>query len=66
MELIEAQIRALFERKGERIVNANLHAFRKGDAAARFTSCAAGEPASLVKPWPESHRIPLSAASSGE
>ena len=38
MELIEAQIRALFERKGERIVNANLHAFRKGDAAARFTS----------------------------
>ncbi|MBP9148474.1 MAG: indolepyruvate oxidoreductase subunit beta [Rhodoferax sp.] len=38
MELIETQIRALFERKGERIVNANLHAFRKGDAAARFTS----------------------------
>jgi len=37
MELIEKQIRALFERKGERIVNANLHAFRKGDAAARFT-----------------------------
>ncbi len=38
MELIEQQIRALFERKGERIVNANIHAFRKGDAAARFTS----------------------------
>lgn len=38
LELIEAQLRALFERKGERIVNANLHAFRKGDAAARFTA----------------------------
>ncbi len=37
MEAIEKQIRALFERKGERIVNANLHAFRKGDAASRFT-----------------------------
>jgi indolepyruvate ferredoxin oxidoreductase beta subunit len=37
MESIEQQIRALFERKGERIVNANIHAFRKGDAAARFT-----------------------------
>jgi indolepyruvate ferredoxin oxidoreductase beta subunit len=50
MELIEAQIRALFERKGERIVNANLHAFRKGDAAARFTSAllAAGIPGGTV------------------
>jgi indolepyruvate ferredoxin oxidoreductase beta subunit len=38
MELIEDQIRALFERKGERIVNANIHAFRKGDAASRFTA----------------------------
>jgi indolepyruvate ferredoxin oxidoreductase beta subunit len=38
MELIENQIRALFERKGERIVNANVHAFRKGDAASRFTA----------------------------
>ena len=38
MELIENQIRALFERKGERIVNANIHAFRKGDAASRFTA----------------------------
>ena len=38
IELIEAQITALFERKGERIVNANLHAFRKGDAASRFTA----------------------------
>jgi len=49
-ELIEAQIRALFERKGERIVNANLHAFRKGDAAARFTSAllAAGVPGRTV------------------
>lgn len=38
LEAIEQQIRALFERKGERIVSANLHAFRKGDAAARFTA----------------------------
>ena len=38
VELIEKQIHALFERKGERIVNANIHAFRKGDAAARFTT----------------------------
>ena len=38
MELIENQIQALFERKGERIVNANIHAFRKGDAASRFTA----------------------------
>lgn len=49
-ELIEQQIRALFERKGERVVNANLHAFRKGDAAARFTSAllAAGVPGDTV------------------
>ncbi len=38
IELIERQITALFERKGERIVNANLHAFRKGASASRFTS----------------------------
>lgn len=38
IELIENQIRALFERKGERIVNANIHAFRKGNAASRFTA----------------------------
>jgi len=37
-ELIEQQITALFERKGERIVSANLHAFRKGDAASRFSA----------------------------
>jgi indolepyruvate ferredoxin oxidoreductase beta subunit len=50
MELIEQQIRALFERKGARIVNANLHAFRMGDAAARFTSAllAAGVPGDTV------------------
>lgn len=35
--LLEKHIAALFERKGERIVNANVHAFRKGDAASRFT-----------------------------
>lgn len=36
VELIEAQLRRLFGRKGERIVTANLHAFRMGDAASRF------------------------------
>lgn len=36
-ELLEKHIAALFERKGERIVNANVHAFRKGDSASRFT-----------------------------
>lgn len=36
--LLEKHIAALFERKGERIVNANVHAFRKGDSASRFTS----------------------------
>ena len=50
IELIENQLRALFERKGERIVNANLHAFRKGDAAARFANAlvAAGVPGDTV------------------
>jgi indolepyruvate ferredoxin oxidoreductase beta subunit len=50
IDLIEQQIRALFERKGERIVNANVHAFRKGDAAARFTSAllVAGVPCDTV------------------
>lgn len=38
IEGIEQQISALFARKGERIVNANLHAFRKGDSASRFTA----------------------------
>lgn len=37
-ELLEKQIAALFERKGERIVNANVHAFRKGDSASRFAA----------------------------
>jgi indolepyruvate ferredoxin oxidoreductase beta subunit len=46
LALIEQQISALFARKGERIVSANLHAFRKGDSASRFTSAllAAGVP----------------------
>ena len=49
-EKIEDQIRALFARKGERIVNANLHAFRKGDAASRFSVALvqAGVPAAWV------------------
>ncbi len=35
-ELLERQISALFASKGERVVSANLHAFRKGDSASRF------------------------------
>lgn len=35
-ELIEQQLRKLFHRKGERIVTANINAFRMGDAASRF------------------------------
>lgn len=34
LEAIEEQVRALFARKGERVVNANLHAFRKGASCA--------------------------------
>jgi indolepyruvate ferredoxin oxidoreductase beta subunit len=37
-ELFENQLRRLFARKGERIVNANLNAFRMGDAASRFAA----------------------------
>ncbi len=37
-ELIEHQLHALFRRKGERIVNANINAFRMGDAASRFAA----------------------------
>jgi len=36
--LFENQLRRLFARKGERIVNANLNAFRMGDAASRFAA----------------------------
>ena len=48
--VLEKHIAALFERKGERIVNANLHAFRKGDSASRFTQTLldAGVPGPLV------------------
>jgi indolepyruvate ferredoxin oxidoreductase beta subunit len=35
-ELIEQQLQKLFHRKGERIVTANINAFRMGDAASRF------------------------------
>lgn len=47
---LEAQIHALFERKGDRIVKANIHAFRKGDAASRFAGSllAGGVPSPLV------------------
>jgi indolepyruvate ferredoxin oxidoreductase beta subunit len=46
-EDIEAQLRALFEPKGERIVQANLRAFRMGCAASSFVQalCASGVPA---------------------
>ena len=37
-ELLEAQLRSLFAPKGERIVKANINAFRIGDAASRFTA----------------------------
>jgi indolepyruvate ferredoxin oxidoreductase beta subunit len=38
VELIEQQLRRLFGRKGERIVTANIHAFRMGEAASRFAA----------------------------
>ncbi len=37
-ERIEQQLRTLFRRKGERIVTANVNAFRMGDAASRFAA----------------------------
>jgi indolepyruvate ferredoxin oxidoreductase beta subunit len=37
-ELIEHQLHRLFSRKGERIVKANINAFRMGDAASRFAA----------------------------
>ncbi len=50
LEAIEAQLQALFEPKGERIVHANLRAFRKGCAAAGFVQAlrAAGVPSASV------------------
>ncbi|MGI9132349.1 MAG: indolepyruvate oxidoreductase subunit beta [Rhodoferax sp.] len=49
-DLLEAQVRALFEAKGERVVKANLNAFRMGDAASRFVDAlvAGGVPSALV------------------
>lgn len=49
-EALERQITALFEAKGERIVKANLNAFRMGDAASRFGAALgeAGIPGDLV------------------
>jgi indolepyruvate ferredoxin oxidoreductase beta subunit len=35
-ELVEQQLRKLFHRKGERVVTANINAFRMGNAASRF------------------------------
>ncbi len=47
---LERWITALFEAKGERIVRANLNAFRKGDAASRFSAALteAGVPGAVV------------------
>jgi indolepyruvate ferredoxin oxidoreductase beta subunit len=47
---VEAQLQALFEPKGERIVHANLRAFRKGVAATGFVQAlrAAGVPTARV------------------
>ena len=40
-ELLEAQLALLFAPKGERIVKANINAFRIGDAASRFSAALA-------------------------
>lgn len=47
---LERWITALFEAKGERIIKANLNAFRKGDAASRFAAALhdAGLPNAVV------------------
>jgi indolepyruvate ferredoxin oxidoreductase beta subunit len=49
-ELLENQLRRLFARKGERIVKANINAFRMGDAASRFAAAlvAAGVPSDVI------------------
>jgi indolepyruvate ferredoxin oxidoreductase beta subunit len=49
-DLVEKHLRALFAAKGERIVNANVQAFRMGDAAGRFAVAliGGGIPAGLV------------------
>jgi len=48
--LVEKHLRALFAAKGERIANANVQAFRMGDAAGRFAAAliAGGIPAGRV------------------
>jgi hypothetical protein len=48
--LIEKHLRALFAAKGERIANANVQAFRMGDAAGRFAAAliAGGVPAGVA------------------
>jgi indolepyruvate ferredoxin oxidoreductase beta subunit len=50
LHAIETQLQALFEPKGERIVHANLRAFRKGCAATGFVQAlrAAGVPSASV------------------
>ena len=49
-DLIEKHLRALFAAKGERIANANVQAFRMGDAAGRFAAAliAGGVPAGVA------------------
>lgn len=50
MELLEAQVRSLFAPKGERIVRANVNAFRIGAAASGFANAllAQGVPSSVL------------------
>ena len=50
LDALEAQLRALFEPKGDRIVQANLRAFRKGNTACGFVQAlrAAGVPSPRV------------------
>ncbi len=43
MALIEGHLRALFAAKGERVANANVDAFRMGDAAGRFAAALVAE-----------------------
>jgi indolepyruvate ferredoxin oxidoreductase beta subunit len=50
VDMLENQLKRLFSRKGERIVKANLNAFRMGDAASRFAAAllAAGVASPLI------------------
>ena len=49
-EVLERQVAALFSAKGERVVKANISAFRKGNSASRFAAALAaqGVPSAVV------------------